>query len=191
MVITHEICEHICRTLTQWPERITSTANHPTAQWVCLWDMPETWLFMTLGGRVRVFYYPSTTSLCLRVSVGKHGDAGAERRNYSCHHQWVIAMYKGNKALFVRHFSSGSNAAAKQLSPNKHFFSQVESVTGDWWQISGCAVFVDYQNTLVILLSPWGTVQVALCFLSQLCSVITLFCPVMTEPQCGKSAFVV
>lgn len=102
--------------------------------------MPETRLFMTLG--TRVFYYPSATSLCLSASVGKHGDAGAERRNYSCQHQWVMAMYKDNKALFVRHFSSGSNAAAKQLPPNELFLSQVESVTGDWWQICGCAVCV-------------------------------------------------
>lgn len=128
MVITHEICEHICRTLTQWPEKITSTANHPTTQLICLWDMPEARLFMTLGSRV--FYYPSATSLCLRASVGKHRDAGAERRNYSCHHQWVMAVRTGNKALFVRHFSSGCNAAAKQLPPNEGFFNQVASVIG-------------------------------------------------------------
>lgn len=144
---------------------------------------------MTLGSSV--FYYPSATSLCLRASVGKHGDAGAERRNYSCYHQWVMATHKGNKALFVRHFSSGSNAAAKQLSPNECFVSQVERVAGDWWQICSCAVCVDYQDTLVILLSAWGTVQVALCLLSQLRSVITLFCPVMTEARCERSAFTV
>lgn len=64
-----------------------------------------------------------------------------------------MAMHKGNKALFVRHVSPSSNAAAKQLSPNERFFGQVQSMTGDWWQICGCAVCVDYQNTLVILLS--------------------------------------
>lgn len=176
------------RTLTHLLEKITSTANHPTTQWICLWDMPEARLFMTWGSRA--FYYPSATSLCLRGSVGKHGDAGAERRNYSCHHQWVMAVRTGNKALFVRHFSSGCNAAAKQLPPNEGFFNQVVSVTADWWQICGCAVCVDDQNTLVILLSAWGMVQVALCFLSQLPSVMTLFCLVMTEPQWGGSTFI-
>ncbi|GAA6088407.1 uncharacterized [Tachysurus ichikawai] len=57
-------------------------------------------------------------------------------------------MRKGNKALFVRHFRSGSNVAAKQLPPNERFFSQVASVTGDWWQICACVVCVDYQNML-------------------------------------------
>lgn len=189
MVIAREICEHICRILSQWPEKFTSTANNPITQLVCLWDMAETRLFMTFGSRV--FYYLSAMSLCLRAVVGKHGDAGAERRNYSCHHQWVMAVRKGNKALFVRHFSSGSNAAAKQLPPNERFFSQAVSVIGDWWQICGCALCVGYQKTMVILRSAWGTVQVALCFLSQLHSVITLFGPVMTEPQCGKNAFIV
>lgn len=175
----YTVCEQILRTLPQWQENITGTAPR-----FCE-SMPETRLFMTL--RNRVFYCPSVTTLDLKASVGKQGYAGAEQRNYSCHHQRVIAMRKGNKALFVRHFRSGSNVAAKQLPPNERFFSQVASVTGDWWQICACVVCVDYQNMLVILLSAWGMVQVALCFLSQLHSVITLFCPVMTEPQYSLS----
>lgn len=160
----------------------------PQTQLVSWWGLPEMRLFMTLASRV--FYYPSAMPLCLWVSVGKQGDAGAERRNYSRHRQWVMGISKGNKALFVRLYSSGSNAAAKQLPPNERFFSQVSRVIGDWWQICACAVCVDYQNMLVILLSAWGTVQVALCFLSQLHSVITLFCPVLTRPQCWKRALI-